>query len=58
MAEHSAVNRRVVGSSPTCGANTLKAAGKTPAAFSFCQADLLPFPSGDLVDRVLILSHQ
>ena len=24
MAEHSAVNRRVVGSSPTCGANSYK----------------------------------
>ena len=37
MAEHSAVNRRVVGSSPTCGATTLKAAGSNSAAFFLCQ---------------------
>src|SRR5687768_3153805 len=34
MAEHSAVNRRVVGSSPTCGANILeKAAFLRPSLF-------------------------
>jgi hypothetical protein len=39
MAEHSAVNRRVVGSSPTCGAKIgRRSSGLTLAAFSFCQA--------------------
>ena len=33
MAEHSAVNRRVVGSSPTCGANFVK--GHLLGGFSF-----------------------
>ena len=33
MAEHSAVNRRVVGSSPTCGANLTEAT--SPVAFCF-----------------------
>src|SRR3954465_5928194 len=49
MAEHSAVNRRVVGSSPTCGVNRingLAAIGKV-AAFHFpviFPVSLPPFP--------------
>ncbi len=41
MAEHSAVNRRVVGSSPTCGANFDKAT--SPVAFhSFVDPIAIP----------------
>src|SRR5882672_10836541 len=39
MAEHPAVNRRVVSSSLTCGAKIgRRSSGLTLAAFSFCQA--------------------
>lgn len=40
MAEHSAVNRRVVGSSPTCGANLINNLRELKSSrFAFCDMD-------------------
>ena len=51
MAEHSAVNRRVVGSSPTCGAKDLMKAVGTNSGGLFCFISVVGFTeSCEIVD--------